>query len=259
MSASWLRIGRFFAWLAAVCLALNLVVGLVFAGVGAADPSRTTSESTENRISADSATDYFVQQRAALGSEYPSQVLRFIGFLALIPVGRALREYFGREGGFQELCSLAFTIGGIFGALQALLALGFSVWTTALSRTAPTEALVGLALATQVWSGVATMLLNGFFVLVGSGLVLGAWLGLALQRMPSRWSLVGVVAGLLFWLSAIVQLVISGIIAASGVGVATAAVLSASQLLPELVLSVLLPLWCFWLARELSRHIVDPD
>jgi hypothetical protein len=259
VSASWLRIGRFFAWLAAICLALNLVVGLVFAGIGASEASNPPPESSENRVSSESAADYFVQQRAALGSEYPSQVLRFIGFLALIPVGRALREYFGREGGFQELCSLAFTIGGTFGAIQALLALGFTVWTTALSRTATGDALVSLALATQVWSGVATMLLNGFFVLVGAGLVLSAWLGLALQRMPARWLLIGVVAGLLFWLSAIVQLVISGIIATSGVGVPTAAILSASQLLPELVLSVLIPLWCYWLARELSRHIVDPD
>ena len=79
MSASWLRIGRFFAWLAAICLILNLAVGLVFAGVGSSESASPPAESSENRVSSESAADYFVQQRAALGSEYPSQVLRFIG------------------------------------------------------------------------------------------------------------------------------------------------------------------------------------
>ena len=247
-----MRIGRLFTWLMLGCLVTSLLITLVFnatAGGGRESPA----PSGENPLSAEAMTAYFSQRRAGLGAEYMGQALRVIAFLALLPVGRALRELLGREAAYPELMALCFTAAGLIGGAQALFALGFGVWVSALSTAATGEALVALGLTAQVWAGATAMLLNGLFLLLGTGLVLGAWLGVGLQRMPTRWCLLGAVAGLLLLLSVLVQLVVAGLVGATGFALGTAAVLSASQLLPEIVVTIMLPVWCFWLAQQLGR------
>jgi hypothetical protein len=254
MSAAWMRIGRSFSWLCLSCLVASLLITLIFTVTAGGDVQRSSGATP---LSEEAMSTYFAQRRAGLGAEYVGQAIRMLAFLAFLPIGRALREVLGREAAYPELMALCFTAGGIIGAAQALFAVGFGVWVSALSTAATGESLVALGLVAQVWAGATAMLLNGLFLLLGTGLVLGASLGMGLQRMPTRWCLLSAVAGILLWLSVLVQLISAGLVGASGFSLTAAAVLSVSQLVPEVIITILLPVWCFWLAQEMGRYSVE--
>src|SRR5688572_19995022 len=101
VNPAWMRIGRFFTWLTLGCLLASLLVTLVFNATASVGESPGISGG--GPFSAEAMTAFFAQRRAGLGAEYVGQALRVVAFLALLPIGRGLRELLGREAAFPEL------------------------------------------------------------------------------------------------------------------------------------------------------------
>jgi hypothetical protein len=225
--AGWLRIGRDYAWLNAVAFVVGTVLFLaVTLGlVGGAFPTY----GNEHTLAADSrfALAQFNWERGAYVPTLVSNVAYLVGFLALIPLGMALRHWLGRDGYQQQLMAAGYFVGGIFGA--GFIAVGIATLriqsASGWDKVTP-EGLIAAAGSVNVANELSTWLSVVAFLVVGLASWRFARLGLQQHSIPR--------------------------------GLAWLAMGEAALLIAGIVISVIGPFWLFQAFVGIGGGIVAP-
>jgi hypothetical protein len=228
--------GRLYAWLSAegflVGSVLLLLLGL---NVG---------------VSAPGTLGYY---RTSTWLVVGGSLFLLVGMLALIAVGLALRELFGR-GARAELMAVAFLAGGLLGASSRLLVIPARLSAAGVADLAGNgrgairpEALNSFLLTYSMVENTTNWLLYGWFLLTGLALYHAGRLAAEHGLLPRAWSRLGL---------------------ASAVGCGIVVLATLSTLLPNVpgaslvgrlsmvaVGVVLIPAWSIWLGRELGAAL----
>ncbi len=105
-----------------------------------------------------------------------------VAFLALMPLGLALRDRLGPAGPGSELVSAAFLAAAIVGMLAGLVQIGSAQAIAQESAGLDSAGLKALASGDTIWSGVIDWLDRGFVLPAGLGTY---WAGRAALRTGS--------------------------------------------------------------------------
>jgi hypothetical protein len=205
----WGIVARRAARINAVCYVLgSLLFVLVSFGVtlpappaiGTAYPNHTAAEWTAA----------FAMRRAAWPQEVLYQLLFVAGFLALVPLGLAVRELSGRGGVHPELAAAAFAVGALLGTSAQLVGLGVAGAVVGISRflgpETPPATFLALSMVDGVAGEAASWLLRGFFLVTGFAVYQASRLGGQDPRLPLGWARLGLLVALLYWLGLAAQL-----------------------------------------------------
>ena len=169
-----------------------------------------------------------------------------VGALALLPVGLALRELFGR-GPRQSLMVAGFFAAGLFAAASVPVAVGDAVLTGLAAHTDPRWAppvLLTLWFVHEALEAVAAALRGVATLLLGLAVYRASQLARGIGVLPRGWARLGDGVAALYWVAALGQ--VAGLFDfAPAVAVHHLAVLVGGVFLA--------PAWALWLARELGR------
>jgi hypothetical protein len=250
------RIGRGYAFAAAATLAAGTILStLVSLNIITPQPpslsnGQLSGANTLQALASNIQVSAAYQQTTLLQTVIPSLLL-MLAFLALIPVGLALRRAFGSELAGDVMAS-AFLVGGLLAATFALLSLGLAYTVVQMNQGTPTEhpeAWPAFAEATSSWNLMLQWLLLGGAVLLGIATYQASRLALATGTLGRRWAQFGFVVAAGWLIGAAIGI---GAILLSGTALRTA--LDVPDQVSNLVVGVLLvPGWAIWLALELGR------
>jgi len=229
MTAGSRRAGRWSAWVYAVGALLGGgLVGFASSGIPPVDLDPGA---------------HYAAVRGVWPELYAAVLVVLVAFLALMPLGLALRDRLGPAGPGSELVSAAFLAAAIVGMLAGLVQIGSAQAIAQESAGLDSAGLKALASGDTIWSGVIDWLDRGFFLPAGLGTY---WAGRAALRtgsLPRSWA----------WLG----LVISGFY---GLGLASLLAQDAGLGLPlgaggGLILLgfILSTVWAAWFGFELGR------
>ena len=187
-------------------------------------------------------------QREIWWQLFATNVLYAIGFLALVPLGLALRALFDPSDARAQLMAAGFALGGSAGTLQTLMNLGTVGHTAAVGASLPADAsaaFIGLGMVNEIIGSMTYWLLLLFFLLVRLAMYRVSQLVQERGLLPRALGRLALAVALLYWLALLAQLV-GGL-----AGIREAFLVYRLVILLGGV--VLAPLWSFWLGRELHR------
>lgn len=234
-----LRDGRTAAWVnAGGYIVGSILYVLVSFNVLAALP-KYADYNTDAHVAANMHL-YFNYLHDTYWTTYISSLAFFVGGVALIPLGLALRHLYGNTGFRQTLMSLWFTAGSVLFSASILIGIGrvHYMATTDWTKAAP-AALIGTGQASAVLQQAEAWLSVAFFLAVGAAMFRAARFMLVDDRLPRRLGQLGITVGVVYW-----------------VGVVVTVVDPLSFLFPYVVLvggSILAPIWAIWLGVALGR------
>jgi len=159
---AWNRVGRWAGWLCAVAFVVATLAFLADAlGLLGSAPPFSATGGGELQDQASFFRGQFSHQRQILWDIAIRTTLFFVGYVALVPFGMALRTLLGRARAQAGLMAQFLIIGGVLGALSQVATLAeINYWHVSWDSTEP-----------QVLLSYATS--------VGAIDTLGGWLGLA--------------------------------------------------------------------------------
>ena len=135
------------------------------------------------------ATAHYAYVRGVWPELYAAFVVVLVAFLALTPLGLALRDRLGRAGQGSELVSAAFLAAAIVGMLATLVQIGSAQAITLESAGLDSAGLKTLASNDAIWTGVEDWLQRGFIIPAGLGTY---WAGRAASSAPASIVVLGV-------------------------------------------------------------------
>jgi hypothetical protein len=245
----WFGYGRAYAWLNGTCyLAASVFFLLVEFNITTPAPLGLDAPPTNAGELAERWAAVSAFQRAIWWQLFATNVLYAIGFLALIPVGLALRALLGTGDARADLMVAGFSLGTSVGALQTIINLGAVGHTATAGLRLPADAsaaFIALGMVSGTIGSINYWLLNLFFLLVGLAMYHASQLLSESTILPSGLGRLAVAVALLYWVALMTQLL--AVLASLPIALV---VYSVVILVGGVVLA---PLWSFWLGRELHR------
>ena len=238
---SWYRIGKWAAWTNALCYVaaatLFLLVDL--------EVTWTSAEFGANEPLLSRFTKFFAAERDAWPQVLSYTLLFALGFLALIPIGLALRDYLGRELATSQMVAASFLAAGVIGTVGQLAFAGGKDMILEASQCLEcrdNEAiLISLNSSLSTLDGIAEWVGLGFFLLAGSGILIASFAAFDQPAFSRRWIQLGMVVGLLYLLGIVADLLDMD---------------AMFQVVVGLGGGILAPVWAVWLALQLKK--MDP-
>lgn len=244
---AWRKIGRIAAWVNAVCYfaaaVLFLLVDLEITWSRAEFPSEL---SVIERL-----TRFFATEQDRWPQEIIYTLLFALGFLALIPIGLALRDVLGRNLATSQMVAASFLAGGVIGTINQLAFVGGKEEILDLSGRCidcpeRAQVLISLNSSLTMLDGVTRWVGLGFFLLAGFGILFSSFAAFDRPQFSQGWIRLGMTVGLLYF---------AGVVAA-GLDL---------DVIFEIIVGigggVLAPIWAAWLAVQLgkSEELKPPD
>jgi hypothetical protein len=178
---------------------------------------------------------------------YISFLLFLAAFLSLVPLGLALREFFGRSLR-SELVYASFFAAAILGVIWMLVQVGSAQTVARDSAGLSAQDLNVLGASSSIWSGVINWLQRGFLLFAGLGTYWTGRIALRQRSMPRGLSWVSVVMAAVF-----------------AIGLASLVLRDLGVPLPASVGSLVIALgallalvWAAWLGWALGRLPAQP-
>src|SRR5260370_3861823 len=128
---------------------------------------------------------------------YISFLLFLAAFLSLVPLGLAVREFFGRSAR-SELLYASFLAAAILGVIWMLVQAGSAQTVARDSAGLSTQDLNVLGASSGIWSGVINWLQRGFLLFAGFGTYWTGRIALRQRSMPRGLSWVSLVMAAVF-------------------------------------------------------------
>ena len=240
---SWYRIGKWSAWVNAVCYigaaTLFLLVDL--------QVTWTAAEFAPEEGLLARLITFFEAERDAWPQVLTYTLLFAVGFISLIPIGLALRDYLGRQLATSQMVAASFLAAGVIGAMGQLTFAGGKEMILEASNCVEcldNEAiLISLNSSLTTLEGIAEWVGLGFFLLVGSGILIASFAAFDQPAFSRRWIQLGMIVGLLYFV---------------GIMVALFDMDALFQVVVGLGGGILAPAWAIWLALQLKRMDVLP-
>ena len=244
---AWRKIGRVAAWVNAVCyLAAAVLYLLVDLGITWEQAEFSGDLSVLERLAR-----FFVAEQDRWPQELVYSALFAIGFLALIPIGLALRDALGRNLAMSQMVGASFLAAGVIGTVNQLAFIGgkeeiLDVSKRCVDCPERAEVLISLNSSLSMLDGVAKWVGIGFFLLAGSGILFASFAAFDQPLFSRGWIRLGMAVGLLY---------LAGVIAA-GFDFDTA-----FEIIVGIGGAVLAPLWAAWLGVQLGKsdELRPPD
>ena len=191
--AAWRRAGRAAAWANGV--------GFVVAGVLATAASSGIPPTEPDPVR------HYAYVRSIWPELYVAFITFLAAFLALIPMGLALHELFGKARPRVEFMWAALLAAGIVGALWMLVQIGSAQATVNQTGSlSPTELRV-FGAASAIWSGTINWLQRGFLLLASLGTFWASRPALETRLLPRSWAWLGLVLTGFYWLGLAILIV----------------------------------------------------
>ena len=248
---AWYSVGKAAAWVNAVCYlvaaALFLLVDLEITWERA-DLSDAEQPLIEKLIT------FFATEQDRWPQEVVYTVLFAIGFLALIPIGLALRDLLGRELAISQMIAASFLAAAVIGCVDQLAFIGGKDAILEASRCVDCQEhvpiLISLNSSLTTLDGIFRWVGGGFFLLAGSGVLFASFAALDQPAFSRGWIRLGMVVGLLY-LAGIITSVIADAFDVD----------APFQIIVGLGGGLLAPIWAGWLAIQLGRadRLTPPD
>lgn len=244
---SWYRIGKWAAWVNAVCyLAAATLFLLVDLQVTWTPAEFAADEALLARL-----VGFFEAERDAWPQVLTYTLLFAIGFLALIPIGLALRDYLGRALATSQMIAASFLAAGVIGAMgQLTFAGGKDVILEASSEASSCAGcpsieaiLISLNSSLTTLEGIAEWVGLGFFLLAGSGILIASFAAFDQPAFSRRWIQLGMIVGLLYFV---------------GIGADLLDLNAVFQVVVGLGGGILAPAWAIWFALQLKKMDLLP-
>jgi hypothetical protein len=243
---AWYRIGKIAAWTNAVCFfAAAVLYLLVELQVTWTSADFTTEDPIIERMTA-----FFAAERDRWPQELIYTLLFAIGFVALIPVGLALRDRLGRQLATSQMVAASLLAAGILGAVDQLAFIGGKEAILEASRcfecqeSAPI--LISLNSSLTTLDGIVRWVGLGFFLLAGSGILFASFAAFDQPGFSRVWIQIGMIVGMLYL---------------AGIVVGALDLTALFRIIVGLGGGILAPIWAVWLAFQLNKQtpITPPD
>ena len=240
---SWARIGKLAGWTNGVCyIAAAVLFLLVDLEITWTPPEFTADQSILVKF-----TEFFASERDRWPQEFAYTILFAVGFLALVPIGLALRDFLGRQLATSQMVAASFLAGGAIGAVNQLAFIGGKDAILDASRCPGCQdtpvILISLQTSLTSLDGIVEWVGLGFFLLVGTGMLFASFAALDQPAFSRNWIRLGMIVGFLY---------LAGIVAA---------VLDMDTLFQGVVGfggGLLAPAWAIWFALQLKKTDVLP-
>lgn len=240
---SWYRIGKWSAWVNAVCYigaaTLYLLVDL--------EITWTSAQFNDGEPLFARLAKFFAAEQEAWPQVLTYTLLFAVGFLALIPIGLALRDYLGRELATSQMVAATFLAAGVIGAVGQLTFAGgkdMILEASTCPGCASNEAIfISLNASLTTLEGIAEWVGLGFFLLAGSGILIASFAAFDQPAFSRRWIQLGMIVGLLYGVGIVADLLDMDALFQVVVGLGG---------------GILAPAWAIWLALQLKRMDVLP-
>jgi len=224
----WRRVGRASAWAyGGLVMVGGVLVTVVSVGIPPTEPD---------------LAKHYSYIREIWPGLYVSFLLFTAAFLSLVPLGLALREFFGRSAR-SELLYASFLAAAILGVIWMLVQAGSAQTVARDSAGLSTQDLNVLGASSSIWSGVINWLQRGFLLFAGLGTYWTGRIALRQRSMPRG----------LRWVSLLMAVVFA-------LGLASLVPRDLGVPLPDSVGSLVIALggvlaliWAAWLGWELGR------
>ena len=244
---AWYSIGRAAAWVNAICY---LVAAVLFLLVDLeitwdrADLSDTEQPLIERLLT------FFATEQDRWPQELVYTVLFAVGFLALIPIGLALRDFLGRELAISQMVAASFLAAGVIGCVDQLAFIGGKEAILEASRCVDCQEsvpiLISLNSSLTTLDGIFRWVGLGFFLLAGSGVLFASFAAFDQPAFARGWIRLGMVVGLLYLAG-----IVTGALDAD----------TPFRIIVGLGGGILAPIWAGWLGIQLGRadRLTPPD
>ena len=235
---TWYRIGRIAAWVNAACFlgaaVLYLLVDLELTWDRA-------DYSTEQPLLERMVTFFATEQ-----DRWPQQLLYSllfaVGFIALIPMGLALRDLLGRNLATSQMIAASFLAAGVIGCVDQLAFIGGKEAILEATQCAECREsapiLISLNSSLTMLDGIFRWVGLGFFLLAASGILFASFAAFDQPAFSRGWIRIGMVVGLLY---------LAGIVAGAY------DMDTAFQIIVGIGGGIFAPIWAAWLALQLSK------
>lgn len=235
---TWYRIGRYAAWINAGCFlgaaVLYLLVDL--------EVTWERAEFTTEQPLLERMVTFFATEEDRWAQQLVYSLLFAIGFLALIPIGLALRDLLGRNLAISQMIAASFLAAGVIGCVDQLAFIGGKDAILEASRCAECQEsapiLISLNSSLTTLDGIFRWVGLGFFLLAGSGTLFASFAAFDQPAFARGWIRIGMAVGLLY---------LGGVVAGAY------DLDTAFQIIVGVGGGILAPIWAAWLAIQLSK------
>jgi hypothetical protein len=240
---SWTRIGKIAGWTNGLCYIAAAVIFLLVELEITWTPADTAGD--ESLITKFVA--FFAAERDKWPQELTYSILFAVGFLALVPIGLALRDFLGRQLATSQMVAASFLAAGAIGAVAQLAFIGGKEAILDASQCPGCEdhasTLVSLNSSLTSLDGIVEWVGLGFFLLAGTGILFASVAAFEQPAFARNWIRLGLIVGALYLAGIIasvadLETLFEGIVGIRG--------------------GILAPAWAIWFALQLKKSDVLP-
>ena len=243
---AWYRIGKYAAWVNAISFFAATVLYLLVDF----EITWQSVDLPEDRSLLEQLGLLFASEEDRWAQELIYSLLFAIGFLALIPIGLALRDLLGRNLAISQMVAATFLAAGIIGSIDQLALIGGKdaiLDATNCAACDENEAiLISLHYSLTSLEGIVRWVGIGFFLLAGSGILFASFAAFEQPAFSRNWIRIGMAVGLLY---------LGGVVAgAYDLDTPFRVIVGVGG-------GVLAPIWAAWLAVQLGKadRFTPPD
>ena len=234
----WYRIGKIAAWVNAACF---LGAAVLYLLVDLEITWDRAEFSTEQPL-LDRMVTFFATEQDRWPQQLVYTLLFAIGFLALIPIGLALRDLLGRNLATSQMVAASFLAAGVIGSVNQLAFIGGKeaiLDATLCAECQESEPiLISLNSSLTTLDGIFRWVGLGFFLLAGSGILFSSFAAFDQPAFSRGWIRLGMAVGLLY---------LAGVVAAAYDLDTT------FQIIVGIGGGILAPVWAAWLGLQLGK------